>query len=824
MDDLRFAIRLLLKRPAFSAIIITTLALGIGSNTAIFSAFNAVLLRPLPYHDPDTIATVWDSFPKLGVKKIGVTYANFADLKERSRVFDPLALYAAGSSTAFNLTGLAGPERVQAASATADFFRALGVNPIFGRTLTDDDAQPGRNRVVVLGYNLWQRDFGADAGIVNRTIKLNDVDYTVIGVMPEGFSFPSGAEMPAGQQFASATELWVPLTIPNTPAARNDRQVRGYRAVARIKPGVTIKQAEAETRAIAQQLVAEHPTENDGLDMSVTTMRENQVGEFRPAMFALLGAVGFTLLIACTNIANLLLSRATARRRELVIRTALGASCRRIVRQLLTESLVLSMLGGLLGILLSLSLRLFVAFAPANIPRLTEAKIDVRVLLFTLGLSMLTGVIIGLVPALHASRLDLQESLKEGARGTTGSNQRWQSLLVGSEVALVFILVIAAGLMLKSFHRLSDVAPGFQAAHVLTARVTLPAVSYPTQKKLLFYEQLIQSLSREPGVSAAAIVRDLPLSGTDPRYGVTVQGRADSVQGDGYTVRDRIISADYFKVLGIPLLRGRYFDNHDGPQAPAVAIINESAAAKIFPGEDPLGHVLVNGGKYAPDNCAIVGIVGDVKFGGLDSEADPEVYVPYTQLPESFVQPGIGGVNLVVLTAGKPVDLVPAIRKQVSNLDQAVPVSSVMTMEDVLSASLAPRRFNMLLLSAFAIVGLTLAAVGIYGVLSYWVAERTREIGIRTALGARTSDIFKLILSKGMTTVLVGLIFGAVAGFALARLLASAFVGVLFGVRATDPVIFISVALLLIVVAFIACFIPAHRAAKVDPTTALRSE
>ena len=823
MDDLRFAIRLLLKRPAFSAIIITTLALGIGANTAIFSAFNAIMLRPLPYHDPESIATVWDSFPKLGVKKIGVTYANFADLKERSHVFDPLALYAAGSTTAFNLTGLAGPERVQAASATSDFFRALGVNPIYGRTLTDDDAQPGRNRVVVLGYNLWQRDFGGDAGIVNRNIKLNDVDFTVVGVMPSGFSFPSGAEMPAGQQFASATELWVPLTIPNTPAVRNDRQVRGYRAVGRIKPGVTIKQAEAETRAIAQQLVAEHPSENDGLDMSVTTMRENQVGEFRPAMFALLGAAGFMLLIACTNIANLLLSRATARRRELVIRTALGASRRRIVRQLLTESLLLSMLGGLLGVLLSLSLRLFIAFAPANIPRLTEARLDVRVLLFTLGLSLLTGVLFGLVPALHASRLNLHEAVKEGGRGTTGANQRWQSLLVGSEVALVFILVIAAGLMLKSFRRLSDVAPGFQAAHVLTARVTLPAVSYPTQKKLLFYEQLIESLNREPGVTASAIVRDLPLSGTDPRYGVTVQGRAGSVQGDGYTVRDRIISADYFKVMGIPLQRGRYFDTHDGAQAPAVAIINESAAAKIFPGEDPLGHVLVNGGKYAPDNCQIVGIVGDVKFGGLDSEADPEVYVPYTQLPESFMQPGVGSVAVVVL-AGKPQELVPAVRKAVTSLDQAIPLSSVTTMDDVLSTSLAPRRFNMLLLSAFAIVALTLAAVGIYGVLSYWVAERTREIGVRTALGARASDIFKLILSKGLTIVLVGLIFGAVVGFALARLLASAFAGILFGVRATDPATFIFVALLLMIVAFVACIIPARRAVKVDPVIALRSE
>ena len=824
MTDLRFAIRLFLKHPAYTAIIITTLALGIGSNTAIFSAFNAIMLRPLPYNDPERIVTVWDSFPKLGVKKIGVTYANFTDLKERNKVFETLALYAAGSTTAFNLTGLGGPERIQATSASADFFRALGVSALHGRTFTDDDGQPGRNRVAVLGYNLWQRDFGGDPNIVNHNIKLNDVDFVVVGVMPPGFSFPSGAEMPPGQQFASATELWVPLTIPNMPAARNDRQVRGYRAVARVKPGVTIKQAEAETRAIAQQLVTEHPQENEGLDMSVTTMRENQVGELRPAMFALLSAAGFVLLIACANIANLLLSRATSRQREFTIRSALGASRRRIVRQLLTESLLLSMIGGFVGLLFSLSLRLLIALAPANIPHLTEARLDVRVLLFTFVISVLTGVLFGLVPALHASRLNLHEGIKEGARGSTGSNQRWQNVLIGSEVALVFILLIAAGLMLRSFRRLSDVAPGFQAEHVLTARVTLPAVSYPTQKKLQFYGQLLDGLNHESRVAASAVVRDLPLSGTDPRYGVTVQGRPDNPQGDGYTVRDRIISADYFKVMGIPLKRGRFFDDHDDARAPAVAIINESAAATIFSGENPLGHVLVNGGKYAPDNCRIVGVVGDVKFGGLESQPDPEVYVSYKQLPESFMQPGIGSMALIVRSAGKPEDMVRAIRQDVTSLDNGIPVSSVTTMDDVLATSLAPRRFNVLLLSIFSIVALTLAAVGIYGVLSYWVAERTREIGIRTALGANASDIFKLVISKAMRIVVIGLIVGLVAGLALARFLSSTFFGLLFGVKATDPVTYAFVALLLMSVAFIACYIPAWRAIKVDPTIALRGE
>jgi len=826
LQDLRYGARLLLKRPGFTLIAVITLALGISANTVIFGAFNAVMLRPLPYSDPGKIVTVWDSFPQLGVKKIGVTYANFADLKQRTRVFEPLALYAAGSTTSFNLTGLAGPERVQGARATGDFFRALGVAPLIGRTLTGEDEEAGRDHVAVLSYSLWQRDFGGDRSLVGRTLRLNDEDYLVVGVMPPGFSFPSGAEMPPGQQFASATELWTPLTVPNNPAARNDRIMRGYRAVARLKPGVSVEQAQADTSAIIKQLVAEHPTTNEGLGVSVTTMRENQVGELRPAMSALLGAVGFVLLVACANIANLLLSRAAARRKEFAIRAALGASRRRLFEQLLSESLLLAIVGGLLGLGLAvMTLRLLAPFAPANIPRINEASIDLRILLFTAAVSLLTGVLFGLAPALQVSRTNLYEGVKEGARGASGGagQDRLRRLLIVSEVTLVFVLLIAAGLMLRSFRRLLEVAPGFDPARVLTARVTLGPLSYPTPKKLLFYRQLVAGLSRQPGVQAAALVRDLPLSGTDPRYGVTVAGRAATPQ-DGYTVRDRIISADYFKVMGIPLLKGRYFSEHDDEDAPHVAIINESAAKKIFPGQDPLGQALINGGKYAPDNCQIIGVVGDVKFGGLDSQSDPEVYVHYPQLPESFMQPGIGSLALVVRSTGQPADLASPVRRQVAALDPDIPVSAALTMDAVLSDSLAPRRFTLWLLSAFAGVALLLAAVGIYGVLSYWVTQRTREIGIRLALGARASEILKLVISQAMRLAIIGLGFGILAALGLARLLSQALSSLLFGVKATDPFTFIFIALLLAVVALLACYLPARRATKVDPMVALRQE
>ncbi|HYX41064.1 MAG TPA: ABC transporter permease, partial [Pyrinomonadaceae bacterium] len=722
-QDVQFGARMLRKHPGFTLIAVTTLALGIGANTVIFSAFNAVMLRPLPYKEPDRIVTVWDTYLQIGANKYGVAYANFVDLKERSRdVFEPLALYQAASNTTFNLTGLAGPERIQGTRATGDFFRALGVAPFLGRTIATEDEAPGRNHVVVLSYNLWQRVTGGDAQIINKVLRLNDEDYQVLGVMPQGFQFPSGLEMPPGQQFAAGTDIWTPLTVPNDPTVRGDRVRHSYRAVARLKPGVTVEQAQARTRDIIAQLVNEHPDENIGLGSSVLSLHENQVGAMRPAMIALLIAVGFVLAIACTNIANLLLSRATVRQKEFAVRAALGASRRRILQQLLTESLLLAIIGGALGVLLSVvALRSLAAFVPANIPRMGEVNLDWRVLVFTFSLSLLTGVLFGLVPALQASKPDLIEGVKSDGRGMAGSagHKRLRHLLVVSEVVLVFMLLIAAGLMLKSFRRLQAVAAGFDPQHVLTARVTLPASSYSPQRKLLFYRQLVERLSQSPGVQAAAVIRDLPLSGTDPRYSIAIEGRPDTQQGFGLTVRVRIISSDYFKAMGIQLKQGRYFSNQDNQHAPGVALINESAAREFFPQTDAVGQTLLTVGGYAPDKCQLVGVVGDVKFGGLDTQAEPEIYVPFEQLPESFIQPGIGSMAIVLKGVGEPTELAGGLRQEVAAIDRNVPVTSILSMEELLAGSLAPRRFNLLLLVIFACVSLSLAAVGIYGVLSY---------------------------------------------------------------------------------------------------------
>ncbi|MBV9927317.1 MAG: ABC transporter permease [Acidobacteria bacterium] len=828
LRDLRLAFRLLLKSPAFTLVTLLALALGIGANTVIFSAFDAVMLRPLPYANPDAVVTVWDSFPRQGVKKIGVTYANFADMKARSRVFDPLALYVAGSNTAYNMNGAGVPERVQTTRASADFFRALGVAPLLGRAFTVEDEEPGRNRVAVLSYNLWRRDFGGDAGALGRKLQLNEEDFAIVGVMPQGFEFPSGAEMPAGQQFASATEMWIPLTVPDTPAARGDRTTHGYRAVARLKPGVRVEQAQADTEAVVRSLVAEHKEENEGLGVSVTTLRENQVGEFRPAMLALLCAVGFVLLIACANVANLLLARSAARRREFAVRAALGASRRRVLQQLLTESVLLSLAGGALGLFLSVvAIRFLVAFAPANIPHVGETAVDLRVLGFTAALSILTGLLFGLAPAVYASSPNLYGAVKEGARGTSGGagQSRLRGALVVAQVMLVFVLLTAAGLMLKSFRRLSEVDPGFDAGHVMTARVTLPSASYPRPKKLLFYQQLLANLGRQTGVQSAAVVRDLPLSGTDPRIGATVEGRpADAQGGGGYTVRDRIISPGYFKVMGIPLKRGRSFDERDGADAPGAAVINESAARKMFPDEDPLGKVFSTGGLYAPDKCTVVGVVGDVKFGGLESQADPEVYTPYAQQPDKFNQQMIGSMAVVVRAAGDPEGLAGTLREQTAAVDKNVPVSSLVSMEEALSDSLAPRRFNLLLLAGFACVALLLAGVGIYGVLSYWVAQRTQELGIRMALGARGSDITRLVVLQAMKFVLLGLFVGVGVALGLARFLSGALPDLLFGVKAADPLTYAFVALLLAAVALAACVVPARRAVRVELVEALRGE
>ncbi|HZS46360.1 MAG TPA: ABC transporter permease [Blastocatellia bacterium] len=824
-DDIRYAFRLLLKNPAFTLISVLALALGIGANTVIFSAFNAIMLRPLPYNNPDRIVLVWDSYPPLNVKKIGVTYANVMDWKQRNDVFETLAMYQAASNTTFNLSGIAGPERIQGTLATGDFFRVLGVSPLMGRAITADDEQQGRNHVVVVGFNLWQRYFGGDTSLIGKTIKLNDEDYSIIGVMPQGFEFPSGSEMPPGQQFASATELWAPMVAPTTAAAQNDRNTRYLRTIARLKPGVTVEKAQAEMTAIVAKLEQEHPDTNQGIRSVVLTMRENQVGELRPAMIVLLSAVGFVLLIGCANIANLLLSRAAVRRKEFSIRRALGASRGRIFQQLLTESLLLALIGGIAGLLLSLlAIHFLIAFAPGNIPRLNEISLDPKVLLFTILISLLTGVLFGMAPALHLSKPNLQEDIKEGGRSVAGSGQnRLRGLLVMSEVALVFVLLIAAGLMIRSFRRLLDVSPGFNPSGVLTARVTLPNRPYPAKKKTIFYDQALDKIAHQPGVKHAAIVRDLPFSGTDPRLGFYVEGRPQD-QNNGVTYRYRIISPDYFSVMGIPVENGRIFTEYDDENSQSVVIINETCAKQQWPNQNPIGQVILSPGGFAPARSVVIGVVGDVRFGGLDSPTDVEVYYPYHQIPDQFMNAGMGSAAIVVRTSGNPLDFAENIRQQIGSIDKDVPVSSILTLEDLLSNSVAPRRFNLLLLAVFAGVALTLAAVGIYGVISYWVAQRTREIGVRMALGAQISDIFKLVIFQAMSIVLIGLGIGLIVSLGLAQFMSSTFSGLLFGVKALDPITFASVATLLAAVALFACYVPAKRAVKVEPTVALRTE
>jgi putative ABC transport system permease protein len=573
---------------------------------------------------------------------------------------------------------------------------------------------------------------------------------------------------------------------------------------------------------ITQRLVAAHPTELQGLEVVVSTMKENQVGELRPALLVLLAAVAFVLLIACANIANLLLSRSTARQHEFIVRAALGASRGRIIQQLMTDSMMLASTGGLLGLGLAyLTNRVLVTLGPSNIPRLGEVHIDLRVLAFTILISATTGFVFGAAPALHVSGSNMQEGMKHGSRSIAGSRQNWlRSLLVVSEVMLVFVLLTAAGLMLKSYRRLTGVAPGIDVHNVLTARVALPARSYPGPKKITFYKQLLEGLARENGVQSAAIVRDLPFSGTDPRYGFTIEGRPVDAQNDGVTFRYRVISPDYFKVMGIPLRAGRSFDGHDDQNSPGAVIINETTARLHWPGQNPLGQTILAIGGIAPARCVIVGVVGDVRFGGLNSEPHVELFFPYPQIPEPVMNAVIGSMAVVVRTNKNAESAVSAVRRQVLALDRDIPVSSVTTMAELESNSLAPRRFQMLLLGVFACLALALAVVGIYGVISYWVLQRTREIGIRVAIGARPADIPRLVVRRGTILASAGILLGIAAALGLTRLM----VGLLYGVGATDLVTFTGVALLLLSTALAACCIPAWRATRVNAGVALRAE
>jgi putative ABC transport system permease protein len=803
IHDIRFGIRMLAKKPMFSIIAVITLALGIGANTAIFSVVNGVLLRPLPFKEPDRLMMIRETklpqFPEFSVAP-----GNFLDWKEQNTVFERLVAYK-GSS--LNLIGTGDPERLRALNVTEGFFAMLGAQPQLGRDFLAEEDQVGHNNVVILSYGLWQSRFSGDPKILNQTITLNRQAYTVIGVMPATFHFGSGE---------NELDLWTPMAFTEEQAQNHGGH--GLVAIGQLKPGVTVDQARAEMSAIAGRLAAQYPVDI-GWDVKIMPLLEFSVRSIKPALLVLLVAVAFVLLIACANVANLLLARAAGRQKEIATRTSLGASRWRIVRQLLTESLLLSLLGGALGLALAKwGMDLLLTLAPPDLPRLNNISLDGRALAFTATITLLTGVIFGLVPALQCSKPNLNETMKDAGRGSTegGRRQRIRSTLVVLEVATALVLLVGAGLMIKSFWQLQKVDPGFNPDNALTVQVSLPKTKYPEEsQQVAFFQQLIERVATLPGVQSAGAGHVVPLSGNDFVLAFEIDGRPPLQPGVTQSTNYYSVSADYFKAMGIPLRRGRVFTERDIKDSPRVAVINETMAKKIFPDEDPIGKRITfdNRQKENPEWFEIVGIVGDVKQYGLDQVTTMQTYEPYIQQTFPYM-------TLVVRTTGDPTNLNAAIRSEVLKLDKEQPTTNFKTLNEFFSISIAQQRFSVVLLGVFAVVALVLSAVGIYGVLSYAVTQRTHEIGIRVALGAGRGDVLRLVVGQGMLLTVIGVAGGLGAAFALTRLMAS----LLFGVTATDAVTFASVASLLLAVALLACYIPARRATKADPLVALRYE
>jgi putative ABC transport system permease protein len=806
-QDVRFGMRMLVKNPMFTAIAVVALALGIGANSAIFSVVNTILLRPLPYHDPERLVMVWEDDTKGGFPKDTPAAANFIDWREQNQVFEDMAAIA---SESFNLTGDGEPERIDGRRVSASLFPLLGVEPHLGRVFLPEEDQPGAHRVVLISHGLWQRRFGGEANIVGRSLTLNGESFTVVGVMPKGFQFPN-----------RGAELWVPIAFSTQEAANRGRHY--LEVVARMKQGVTTEQAQAEMSMIATRLQQQYPAYNAHLGATVTPLHEHLAGEIRPALLVLLGAVGFVLLIACANVANLLLARAAARQKEIALRVALGAGRLRLIRLFLIESILLAGLGGIVGLLLVVwGIGLITAFIPDNISQAKAVSVDLNVLAYTFGISVLTGLIFGLAPALQVSRFNLNETLKEGGRDSAAgrSGNRIRNLLVVAEVAVSLVLLVGAGLLINSFMRLRGVDPGFRADKLLTMQVQLPMLKYPEHaRRSAFYTELLSRVEGLPGVKSAAVTTNLPLYRQGNSIGIGIEGRPDPAPGQGKrpTVVTRVISPQYFSTMGIQLLQGRALAAQDRVDSPAVAVINETMARRFWPGEDPLGKRITPGASNStnPDDwITIVGVVRDVRQFELNAEPRPQMYLSYEQA--SFFAPR----DLVVRTEGDPLSLADAVRRTVWEVDRDQPVSNIRTMEDIISESVARQRFSMLLLGIFAGVALLLAAVGIYGVMSYSVAQRTREFGVRMALGAQRSDVLKLAVGQGLKLVLAGVVIGVVAALALTRVMSS----LLFEVSATDPVTYITISVVLISAGVLASFIPARRATRVDPVIALRYE
>ena len=795
--DIQFAVRSLLKRPGFTLIVVLTLALGIGANAAVFSVINAVLLRPLPYRDSDRVVTLWQNNIKAGQTNNHVSPANFVDWSEQSSSFEAMAGI---EPFGFSMVGDGEPERFAAWLVTPGFFQVAGTAPLLGRTFGAEDYVPGSHRVVVLSHGLWQRRFGGEASVVGRKITLNGQPYVVAGVMPAEFQLPPDRE------------IWAPGII-----TENHRQLRGatfWNVVARLKPGVTVAQAQEEMNGIAARLAVQYPETNGGVGTSVVPLFEQITGQIRSALWVLAAAVGFVLLIACVNVANLLLVRGAERQREFAIRRALGAERLRLLRQTLTESLLLVLVGGVTGVLLaSWLVKLIPTLSSAKIPRLEQVSIDLRVVLFALGVSVLTAIVFGLVPAMQFWRNDIQSNLKESGRSAaTPVRQRLRKALVVSEVAIAVLLLAGAGLLLRSFVRLLQVDPGFTKENVLALQVFLPRTYDKPEQMINFFDQSLEKIRNVPGVETAAVVATPPFIGFDQDATFNVVGRPAPPKGSEPSAFYAQVSSEYLNALEVPLKQGRFFTNFDTAASQLVVVINETMARRYFANEDPLGKRLTV--LFAePETREIVGVVGNVLQNGLHTEPRAEMFVPHQQSASAQM-------TFLVKTKSEPGSQLAAVKAAVREINPRQTFARTATMEELVSDSLKQRRFNLFLLGLFASIALLLATIGIYGSISYSTRLRTNEIGVRIALGARSRDVLRLIVGQGVGLALIGVAVGLGAAFLLTR----AIRGLLFGVSPTDPLTFLAIAGLLLFTALIASLIPARRATKVDPLVALRSE